>query len=157
MNWSLSVKLQPGEQIVEEPADDRGFGFKPVHTPILTNRRVLFRFNTLSSGLVQAFEYSEITDVRPANRLLIKYLRLTAGGREHYLNVDYPEEWALKIMGYKEMAEAGAPAQPSPSPSASVGAPSQGELMVMVEKLHKAGILTDEEYRAKRAMLVKEA
>ncbi|HEX9860846.1 MAG TPA: SHOCT domain-containing protein [Nitrospirota bacterium] len=162
MNWSFSFKLQPGEELVEEPADDRGFGFKPVHTPILTNRRAMFRFNTLSSGLIQSFGYDEIEDVRPANRLMIKYLRLKTKAGEYYLNVDDPEEWALKILGYQEMLRAGMPVKPGGSPPAGYvpddvrreGRHSPSELLDMLAALRDAGVLTDAEYEEKKKLAV---
>lgn len=161
MNWSFSYKLQPGEVIVDEPPDDRGFGLKTVHTPVLTNRRAMFRFNTLSSGLIQSFTYDEISDVRPANRLMIKYLRLMAGNREYYLNVDEPEEWALKIMGYQEMLRAGQAVKPARNEATmplsgagrASGAWTKQELLDMLLKLHEAGVLTDTEFDEKEKLL----
>lgn len=142
MNWSLRLKLLPGEVILDRPDDKRTFGIKTVHTPILTNQRALFKFNSLSSGMVQCFPYDEIDDARPANRLMIKYLRLICGSNEYYLNVDVPEEWALKILGYKEMQEQ------------SAGAPgSAEELEANLRKLHAAGVLTDEELNEKLGRL----
>lgn len=146
MNWSLKLKMLPGEEILDKPEDKRMFGLKTVHTPILTNQRALFRFNSLSSGMIQCFPYDEIDDARPANRLMIKYLRLVCGSNEYYMNVDDPEEWALKILGYKEMAEQGAKA-------AQTEGPSPTELESMLVKLHAAGLLSDAELADKRARL----
>lgn len=161
MNWSFSLKLQPGEEIVEQPPEDRGFGFKTVHTPVLTNKRALFRFNTLSSGLVQSFPYDEIADARPANRLLIKYLRLTTKTGEYFLNVDDPEEWSLKILGYQEMLKAGRPvtaggAAPSTYTAPDIrqpGAVPPAELKAMLGKLRDAGVLTAAEYEDKLKLI----
>jgi len=152
MNWIFSLKLMPGETVIDEPDDTRTFGIKTVHTPVLTNRRAMFRFNSLSTGLMQAFNYDEIDDARPANRLMIKYLRLICGNREYYMNVDVPEEWALKILGYKE--------QYGTRPKADANAPSPSghtadELAAMLDALHAAGLLTDEEHSEKLARVTR--
>ncbi len=147
MNWSLKLKLLPDEVILDKPDDKRTFGIKTVHTPILTNQRALFRFNSLSSGMVQCFPYDEIDDARPANRLMIKYLRLICGSNEYYMNVDDPEEWALKILGYKEMQEQGRAA------GGQAVAGGTAELEANLRKLHAAGVLTDDELNEKLAKL----
>jgi len=147
MSWSFSVKLLPNETIVEEGQTLSTFSVQAEHTPILTNRRVMFKFNTLSSGLVQSFPYSEIEEARSTSRLMIKYLLLKSGGREHYLKVDDPASWAAKILEYKDkykdVAETGEGAQ----------APSNAELVVMLESLHAAGVLTDSELDEKLKIL----
>jgi hypothetical protein len=151
MNWSFSVKLMPGETVVDKPEDARLFGIKTVHTPILTNRRAMFKFNSLSTGLIQSFNYDEIDDARPANRLMIKYLRLICGSKEYYMNVDVPEEWALKIMGYKDQFGESPKAGAAHAAASSVHTPD--ELAAMLDALYTAGVITDEERAEKLARI----
>ncbi|MBI5696664.1 MAG: hypothetical protein HZC51_13205 [Nitrospirae bacterium] len=145
MNWTLSNKLMPGEEVVDQPDENGGFGMKAVYTPVLTNRRVIFKFNSLSTGLVQSFYYDEITDARPTSRLLVKYLKLTARGREHVLHVYEPDSWAWKIMEYKEQFGGGA--------SDKAAKPSAADLLVMLSTLKDNGLLTDAEFEEKRGRL----
>jgi len=144
MSWSFSVKLMPGETIIEEGETASSFGVQSEHTPILTDQRVMFKFNTLSSGLVQSFPYGEITGARSATRLMIRYLKLSVGDREHYLKVDDPDVWAAKIIEHRERFlknAAGHESEPSPT---------KPELVSMLENLYRAGILTGEELAEKR-------
>lgn len=148
MNWTLSSKLMPGEEVVDQPDENGGFGMKAVYTPVLTNRRAIFKFNSLSTGLVQSFYYDEITDARPTSRLLVKYLKLTARGREYVLHVYEPDSWAWKIMEYKEQFGAGNAAK-----AAAAARPSAADLLVMLNTLRDNGLLTDAEFEEKRGRL----
>jgi len=144
MSWSLSVKLLPDETIIEEGKSASSFGVQSEHTPILTNQRVMFKFNTLSSGLVQSFTYGEITDAMPTTRLMIEYLKLIVGERTHYLKVDDASVWAAKIIEHRDRFLEKA-SEPKPEQS-----PTRTELVSMLENLHKAGVLTDDEFTTKK-------
>ena len=150
MKWSISVRLQPGEEIVEQDRDNRLLGLKPIHSVILTNKRCLFRFNTLNTNMVQAFDLTEISSVRQASRLLIKYLRLTVGGKDYLFNVSNTDTWAARlsesIAGESDRIKATAPREPLKV--------SLTELVVMLDTLKKVGLLTEEEYEAKKKMII---
>lgn len=144
MSWSFSVKLLPGETILDEGKAASSFGVQAEHTPILTDQRVMFKFNTLSSGLVQSFAYDEISEAKPATRLMIEYLKLRVGERDHYLKVDDAAAWAAKIIERRDIflrETSGKEAAPDPT---------RAELISMLESLHRAGVLTDDELAEKR-------
>jgi len=156
MNWSLSYKLLPGEEVLDGPGDDEGFGLKATYSMVLTNKRVIFKFNSLSSGLVQSYLYDHITDARPVQRLLIRYLRLNVKGRDVFMHVGGPEVCAKKIMEYKERFRDGSPSPasaPATATAAKGAAPSLGELLAMLGTLRDYGLLTSEEYEEKRKKL----
>jgi len=144
MNWNISFKLQPGEELVEKADDGKGFGLQAMYTPVLTNRRALFKFNSLNTNLVQSFSYDEITSARQVARLLVKYLKLTVDGRDVLLNVDDPEGWAGKIMECRERY-GGKGAEPAKSRPRSLS-----ELLGMLETLKEYGLLSAEEFEDKR-------
>lgn len=148
MKWNISLKLEQGEEFIEKQEDVRRFGLKAVYTPMLTNKRALFRFNSLSTNMVGSFEYSEITDVQPVSRLLIKYLKISTKGKDHLLHVDNPEEWARKIKESRERFRSNGMAAPA------ARRPSLPELLAMIETLKESGILSPDEFEAKRRMIL---
>jgi hypothetical protein len=108
----------------------------------------MFKFNTLSSGLVQSFHYDEITEAAPATRLMIKYLKLTADGRYHYLKVNEPEVWATKIIASRDKFKA------VHVGTDSHATPSKSELLEMLDNLRTAGVMTEEEVTDKRRIVL---
>jgi len=149
MKWNLSLRLEPGEEVIEGPGEFSNFSLATMSTPILTNRRAAFKFNALSTGLIQSFPYEHITDAQAVTRLLIKYLKLTARGREYFLNVTEPEIWAEKIHINKERFQDDAP------PAAPTRQkPSISELLGMLDSLKEYGVLTDEECAEKRKKIL---
>jgi len=146
----FSFKLQPDEKLAEQPQDDNNFGLKSMYTPLITDRRVAFRFNSLSSGLVQSYHYDEITQARSVSRLLVKYLKLTVKGREYFLQVEDPESLADRI---NELMAAFKGKAAGPAPVSGKARPTLAELIVMLENLREYGLLTDEEFEDKRSRI----
>ena len=149
MKWNISLRLEQGEEFVEKQEDARKFGIKAMYTPMLTNRRALFRFNSLSTNMVGSFAYSEITDVQTVSRLLIKYLKVSTKSKDHLLHVDDPDEWARKIKEFKERFK---PKRNAAAPA--VRRPSLPELLAMIETLKEFGLLSPDEFEAKRRMIL---
>jgi|GEM_PF-4797791 len=146
MRWNISTKFEPGEEIVEEQSEKRLI--KAVYTPILTNRRALFRFNSLSTSLVQSFRYEEIASAQMAVRLMVKYLKLNSKGKDYFLNVPDPDSLGARLMELKGIyAE-----KPGEKPAA-VKKYSLGELLAMLEALREYGLLTAEEFSEKRKLI----
>jgi hypothetical protein len=65
---------------------------------LITNQRVILRFDGLGSLLKKSFFYREIQDAKPIKRFNINYLFMMAGGREYFFNISEPAEWAEKIL-----------------------------------------------------------
>lgn len=68
MFWSLSFHLLPDEEIVDDSTRKKSSGIKPAYSVFLTNRRAIFRFDSLGSSLTQSFFYHEIVDIKPCRR-----------------------------------------------------------------------------------------
>jgi len=102
MSWSFAFKLLPGEEIIEDSSKDQDALIKPVYSVLLTNKRVIFRFDGLGSLLKKSLSYNEIKNARSVKRLGISYLRIETNGREHLFNTADPEIWSKKIMAIKE-------------------------------------------------------
>jgi hypothetical protein len=147
MKWDFSFRLHPGESVIEKEGGGKGFGLKAIYSPVLTDKRVAFRFNSLTSNMTQSFLYEEIFDVQTTARLLIKYLRIISGGKVYLYNIDDPEKWAEKIMQSKKRFKTleRPPAKPRPSLT---------ELLSMLETLREYGLLTEQEFAEKRKNIV---
>jgi len=107
MGWGISFRLRPGEEIFDSSMGSEKAVLRPVYSVMLTNQRVLFSFNPMSSSILgsslwNSFEYNEISNVEVVSRIFIKYLKLTTRTREYYLNVNDPDYWVERIKNYKE-------------------------------------------------------
>ena len=102
MSWSFSFELLPGERVIEDSSRDKEALIKPVYSVLLTNKRVIFRFDGLGSLLKKSLPYDEIENASSVKRLGINYLRIEAKGREHFFNTADPGTWSRKIMAMRE-------------------------------------------------------
>jgi hypothetical protein len=102
MSWSFSFRLLPDEQIIDDSSRNQGALIKPVYSVLLTNKRVIFRFDGLGSLLKKSLPYNEIMNARSVKRIGINYLRIETNRREHFFNTADPQIWSKKIMTIKE-------------------------------------------------------
>ncbi len=102
MFWSLSLQFMPDETVLEDSGNQRTPGVKPMYSVFITNKRVIFRLDSLGSSMAQSFVYPEILDARPVTRMLIHYLALKTNGKEHFLHVPNPVYWSTKILDTKK-------------------------------------------------------
>jgi len=157
MFWSMSFQLLPGEAIIDS-SDKRdgkaGSGIKPSYSVFLTNKRVVFRFDSLRTSMSQSFQYAEILGAGTCKRLFITYLFLKTIEKTHFLHVDMAEHWRDKILGLKKQfaAEEG---EQEKSRAAGRGGNTRDELLAMLTILRENGLLTDAEF-AEKAALVRE-
>lgn len=143
MKWDFSFRLHPGESVIEKEGGGKGFGLKSIYSPVLTDKRVAFRFNSLTSNMTQSFLYEEISDVQTTSRLLVKYLKIISNGKAYLFNIDSPDKWAEKIMQNQKRFKS--LERPSAKPR-----PSLTELLSMLETLREYGLLTEQEFEEKR-------
>ena len=101
MKWNLSYRLDPAEDVLEEDEFERKLGLQAMYSYVLTDRRVLFRFNSLNTKLTQSFTYGEIQSADTVSRLMVRYLKITSAGRDYLINVRDPEGLAAKLMENK--------------------------------------------------------
>jgi hypothetical protein len=106
MSWAFSFDLLPGEDIVEDSSKNLSMLIKPVYSVLLTNQRVLFRFDGLGSLLKKTFLYNQIQEARPLKRFNINYLFIKANGSEHFFNIADPELWSIKITNARDQYSA---------------------------------------------------
>jgi hypothetical protein len=155
MFWSMSFQLLPGEAIIDS-TDKRkretGSGIKPSYSVFLTNKRVVFRFDSLRTSMSQSFQYAEIVEVGTCRRLFITYLFLKTKEKTHFLHVDLAEHWSDKIRGLKAQYPA---REGEPEGKKSAGGKEKGrnELIAMLTVLRENGLLTEAEFTAKAALV----
>jgi hypothetical protein len=148
MFWSLSLQLMPEETVLEDSTTHPVKGIKPAYSVFLTNKRVVFRFDGLGSSMTQSFLYNEISDARPTTRMMITYLGMKSGQKEHYLHIAEPEYWAGKILEVKK----GMPEAPASRIEADARIKKQ-ELLTMLSVLHRNNILTAAEFDQKKKLV----
>ena len=159
MFWSMSFQLLPGEAIVDSSDSHAGKsspGIKPAYSVFLTNKRVVFRFDSLRSSMVQSFQYAEILETGTRKRLFINYLSLKTKMKTHYLHVDPPQYWSGKIMDAKDEFTAGE-AGPEKDGTDRREGEARDELLAMLKTLHENGVLTQAEFDEKAAALLKQS
>ena len=93
MGWAISFRLKPGEEIIDTSMETEKGVMKPVYSVVLTNQRVLFNFNPMSSSIIgsslwKSFDFNEISKVEVVMRLFVKYLKVITQRRDYYLNVN---------------------------------------------------------------------
>lgn len=158
MAWSLSFKLQPGEEIIDDSTKMKTSAIKPAYSVFLTNRRAVFRFDTLGSSLIQSFDYEDIDEAMPTKRLLIDYLSITSQGRKFFLNTSDARYWAERIMQIKDTpmeiqpktADGGAKIAETPPKARSR---TTEELKEMLTELKEHGMLSHAECEEKLRLL----
>ncbi len=148
MFWSLSLQLMPEETVLEDSTKRPVKGVKPAYSVFLTNKRVVFRFDGLGSSMTQSFLYPEITEVRPTRRLLVMYLCVKSGQKEHFLHIAEPDYWAGKITEFKTRK----PEAPAGRIDAGIRMKKQ-ELMTMLTTLRNNDILTAAEFDQKKKIV----
>ena len=147
MSWSLSFQLLPEEKVLDDSAGRPGSGVKASYSVFLTNRRAIFRFDSLGSSLTQSFFYHEIKSVTTSKRILIPYLHLKTEKKDCLLNVSEAEYWASRI---KEMINASAEAEATAQvPYQTSPERRKKELVDMLTALQKNSLLTKEELEEK--------
>ena len=147
MFWSLSLQLMPGEAMVEESKKHSVAGIQPVYSVHLTNKRVMFRFDSLGSSMTQSFLFEEIVEIRPAKRLLIVYLELKTAAKTHYLNISDPAYWSTRIPAAIK-SSAPSPAEPAKD---AAGEKRRQDLQSMLTTLRTYNLLSDAELADKRS------
>lgn len=151
MFWSLSFQLLPDEEVIEDSIRRPQPAIQASYSVFLTNKRVIFRFDTLGSSLTQSFFYQEITSATPVKRLFITYLDLKTQKRNVVLNISEVEYWTGRIREMKKLsaeAEASQAKPPQVSPERR-----KRELLDMLTVLHRNSLLSKAELEEKIHLL----
>lgn len=153
MVWSFSFQLMPDEELIDDSTGRAEHSMiKPAYSVFLTNKRAIFRFDSLGSSLTQSFAYPEILEVRPRTKLFIKYLELKTKKKEYLLNVIDAEYWAEKILEIKATVKAAQQAAPSARRFCSSDMKKR-DFLDMLTILRKNSLLTEEEFAEKVQLL----
>jgi hypothetical protein len=102
MSWTFSFSLLPEEKVIADSANNKQHVISPVYSIVLTNKRAIFRFDSLKGYLSKSFFYHEIFDAKLTKRLYINYLLINTVSKEFLFNTEDPEYWAKQIMQIKE-------------------------------------------------------
>ena len=155
MFWSMSFQLLPGEAIIDSTdkrKGETGSGIKPSYSVFLTNKRVVFRFDSLRTAMSQSFQYAEILEASTCKRLFITYLSLRTKEKTHFLHVDTAELWRDKIVELQKKFAAGVEEKKQQRPVAGKGR-GREELLAMLMVLQENGLLTEAEFAGKAALV----
>ncbi|UCG78574.1 MAG: hypothetical protein JSV21_01700 [Nitrospirota bacterium] len=143
MYWALSIKLVPGETVIEDSRDGNWAAYKPLYSVLLTDKRVILRFDSLGSSLSQSFFFNEIEEARSQKRLFINYLDIKARNKSHLFNVQRADYWAEKIMTLRDNGTASKNIEIDP------GSGKKRALLHMLSALKDSSVITDEEFQEK--------
>jgi hypothetical protein len=143
MFWSFSYQLTADETIIEDSKDKPRSAYRPLYSVLLTDKRAIFRFDSLGSTLSQTFYYQEIEDARPRKRFFVSYVEITARNKTYLINAPDADYWAGKIMSMKEKDSPMRKEIPDP------GRGKTRALLHMLSALKDSSVLTEEEYEEK--------
>lgn len=145
---SLPDHLHDGEHVDMMTAGYYGGGSGLL---ALTDRRLLFLRDGRMSKTVEDFTYDRITSLQWKTGMVLGTITVTvAGSSAEITNLDKTTGKEIADAARARMGTATTTAPPSP------GTDGPAERLQQLAELHTAGILTDEEYQAKRAALIAE-
>jgi hypothetical protein len=151
MYWTLSLHLHPDESVIEESKDRKVLGTDPLYSVFLTNKRVIFRFNSLGSYLTQSFFFHEIIDAEPSKRLLVSYIKIKTDRRSFLLNISEPSYWSEKIKGMKNHSEIKEETVKTSQEPSNIE--NKSDLLEMLAILNNNSLLDDFELKEKVRLL----
>ena len=143
MIWSFSFQFMPDEKKIESSEEKARPGYRPLYSVVLTNKRAIFRFDSLGSSLSQSFFYHEIEEIAPHKRLMINYLHVKSKGKTHLVNAPDPVYWAERIMSMKESAGF------TNEKISGTKEDKKAKLIAMLSELKEHSVLTEKEYEEK--------
>jgi hypothetical protein len=153
MVWSFSFSLLPDETIIDDSTkQSQNAMIKPAYSIFLTNKRTIFRFDSLGSSLTQSFSYHEIISAEPCTKLFVKYLNVKTAQKEYLLHVADAEYWAKKILDIKETVKE-LPETPKGLGRQLSPELKKRELLDMLTVLRKNSLLSDKEFDEKIRLL----
>jgi hypothetical protein len=141
--WSFSFQLTPDEKAIEDSKDKTRSAYRPLYSVLLTDKRAIFRFDSLGSTLSQTFYYHEIEEAKPQRRFFVNYLEIKARNKTYLINTPNAEYWAAKIMSMKGKTGPARKEMPDPQEGKTRA------LLHMLSALRDSSVLTEEEYKEK--------
>jgi len=138
---------------------------------VVTDRRLIWTEQGAFKNKVEEFPFDRVATISTEKKMMSGTLKLSvSGGGRHEIKNVMPKDRVEEIAGYvRRQISPGAPApatapQPiTPEPAAAQAAPppqpAHDEIVARLSKLkelNEQGLLTDEEYAAKRAELIEQ-
>jgi hypothetical protein len=136
----------PDEQILEDSTVKKQPGLRPLYSVLLTNKRAIFRFDSLGSTLTQSFLYDEIEAINPQKRLLVSYLNVTTKNKSYLINAPDAAYWSKKIVDAKDTHQNKAEISKEDSPRID----KKRELLDMLSVLKENAIVSEKEFQEKK-------
>lgn len=156
------VHLEPGEEIrgaVQGTYETKIMGSDTVRAGILvaTDRRVVFYAKKLTGYDLESFPYRNISSFEQGKNIMGHNITFFASGnRVHVKWIPTDKDLAdLTVVVKAAMNAKDAPA-PAPAPAAPASAPAPDVMTQLKQlgELRDAGVLTDDEFAAKKAELL---
>jgi hypothetical protein len=150
--------VEPGEELVTAASgryEDRN-GLLAI-----TDRRILFVDDGFVRKRVEEFHYNRVSSIQWKSGMLSSMLTIVTSGNKATIKDVMPKERAQEIAGYVSKRISGditrpaAPAVAAPAPAEAPAGPSPIEQLKQLGELRDAGVLTDGEFEAKKAELLK--
>jgi hypothetical protein len=126
----------------------------------VTNRRVIFLDEGLSRHSLDDYPYTQITSVESGTRRVRGHVVIYTAGKKASIKDVYPKERAVEIGDYirPQIGRVTAAATQAPMPAARVASASPSadvyEQLEKLGQLRDGGVLTPEEFAAKKADLL---
>jgi hypothetical protein len=119
---------------------------------VLTNRRVLFTERGMTRSRLEDFPYDRITSVQTSTSMMSGKVKIFVSGNSAEIDNVLPKQRAPEIGDY---IRSRIHQEPEPAPPASSSAPSDPLAQLkQLGELRDAGIVTPEEFEAKKAELL---
>lgn len=142
---TLDAELWEGEQVSRIVGGTYGKGNGIV---VLTDRRVLFYFRGVVSAQTEDFPLDKISSIDYKSGLLLGEITVYVSSQKATIkNVE-------KVGGKLLVDEARAAISHQTTPHHAAPAGTTADQLLQLKQLHDAGILSTEEYEAKRAPLI---
>lgn len=118
---------------------------------VLTDRRLFFLRDGMMSQASEDFPLDRVSSIQWSSGMLQGKIQVfVSGNKSEITNVAKPEGKAI-VDSVRATIAGGAAAPPAP---VSQGQPSDVEQLTKLAELHQLGILTDEEFAAKKAQVL---
>ncbi|WP_182346472.1 PH domain-containing protein [Tomitella gaofuii] len=124
---------------------------------VLTDRRIVFTFEGIVSSSSEDFPFAKTSSVQWNSGMLLGTITIFASGNKaEFKNVD-KQNGRLFVDLARDRISAPSQAAPraeAPGAPATEGAPDHMAALKQLGELHDAGVLTDEEFAAKKAEIL---
>lgn len=123
---------------------------------VLTDRRVVFLEEGMMRHRLEDFPYAKISSVQSEKGMMYGKVTIFASGNSAKIENVHPKERAVEIGDFIRNRLDSVGAAPTPPPAATTPQLTPQERIVRITTMRDEGLLTEDEYQAKRAEILAE-